>query len=162
MKDFPRISQKGAGLVELLIAIAIIATSFFSIAQISIMAMTAVQDRTDKVKALEFAQEGIEVMRTMRDGGFTDNIGTLTFGSTYYAIISGGEWTLSASNPGVLLNKFTRTVVVNNVSRDINDNIVTAGGTDDPKTKKVTVTVSWGNPAKTVQLIAYIADILKN
>ena len=124
--------------------------------------MTAVQDRTDKVKALEFAQEGIEAVRSMRDGSFTDNISVLTFGSTYYAVISGGKWTLSASNPGVLSGKFTRTVVVNNVSRDINDNIVTAGGTNDPKTKKVVVTVSWGNPAKTVQLIAYMADILKN
>lgn len=162
MKNFPRISQKGAGLIELLIAIAIIATSFFSIAQISIMAMTAAQDRTDKAKALALAQEGIEVVRTMRDGSFTNNIGTLTFGSTYYAVISGGKWTLSASNPGVLLNKFTRTVVLSNVSRDINDNIVTAGGTNDPKTKKVTASVSWGNPVKTVQLIAYIADILKN
>lgn len=162
MKDFPRTSQKGAGLVEILIAVSIIATSFFAITQISIMAMTAAQDRTDKVRALEFAQEGIEAVRSMRDGSFTNNIGVLTFGSTYYAVISGGKWTLSASNPGVLSGKFTRTVVLNNVSRDINDNIVTAGGTNDPKTKKATVTVSWGNPVKTVQLIAYIADILKN
>ncbi len=162
MKRLSIPSQKGAGLIELLIAVAIIATSFFSIAQISVMAMTAVQDRTDKVRALDLAQEGIESVRSMRDGSFTNNIGVLTFGSTYYAVISGGKWTLSASNPGVLSDKFTRTVVVNNVSRDINDNIVTSGGTNDPKTKKVTVTVSWGTPVKSIQLIAYIADILKN
>ena len=162
MKNFLKTSEKGVGLVEILIAVAIIATSFFAITQISITAMSTAQDRTDKVKALEFAQEGIEAVRSLRDGSFTNNIGVLTFGSTYYGVISGGKWTLTLSNPGLLASKFTRTIVVSNVSRDINDNIVTAGGTNDTKTKKVTATVSWGSPVKSVQLSAYIADILKN
>lgn len=162
MKKYFISSQKGVGLIEILIAVAIIATSFFAITQISIVAMSSAQDRTDKIRALEYAQEGVEAVRSLRDGSFTNNISVLTFGSTYYAVISGGKWTLTLSNPGMLDGKFTRTIVLNNVSRDINDSIVSAGGTDDPKTKKITVTVSWGSPSKNTQLIAYITDILKN
>ena len=153
---------KGAGMIELLIAVAIIATSFFAIAQISIMALRAAGDRNDKAQALALTEEGVEAVRTIRDGSWTSGIAPLTFGSTYYAAVSGGKWTLTLSNPGVLQNKFTRTIILNNVSRDINDNIVAAGGTDDPKTKKAMVTVSWGSPVKNIQLITYIADILKN
>ncbi len=153
---------KGAGMIELLIAVAIVATSFFAIAQISITALRAAGDRNDKAQALALAAEGVEAVRTIRDGSWTTGIAPLTFGSTYYAVISSGKWTLTLSDPGVLQNKFTRTVVINNVSRDINDNIVAAGGTDDPKTKKATVTISWGSPAKSVQLVTYVMDILKN
>ena len=54
---------KGAGMIELLIAVAIIATSFFAIAQISIMALRAAGDRNDKAQALALAEEGVEAVR---------------------------------------------------------------------------------------------------
>lgn len=155
-------SERGVGMLEIVIAVAIISAAFFSVLQISTFTLKVMQDRNDKAKALAYAQEGIEAVRNMRDGGWTANISGLTFGSIYYLATSGSQWALTGTNPGALDGKFARTIVLANVSRDINDNIVTTGGTDDPKTKKATVIVSWGSPAKSVQLVTYITDILKN
>src|SRR3989304_3599190 len=155
-------SEKGVGIVEIIIAIFIISTAFFAILQLSAMTMKASGDRNNKERALQLAQEGIEATRAIRDAGWTTNIAGLSFGSTYYPVNNSAAWALAASNPGLIDGKFTRTAVVSNVSRDINDNIVQSGGTNDPKTKKVTVTVSWGSPTKSAQLITYITDILKN
>lgn len=155
-------SERGVGMLEIVIAVAIISAAFFSVLQINTFTLKAMQDRNDKARALAYAQEGIEAMRNMRDGGWTANISGLTFGATYYLTTSGSQWALTGINPGVIGGKFTRTIVLDNVSRDINDDIITVGGADDPKTKKVTVAVSWGTPLKNVQLVTYITDILKN
>lgn len=155
-------SERGVGMLEIVIAVAIIAAAFFSVLQVSVFTLKVMQGRNDKARALAYAQEGIEAVRNMRDGGWTANISGLTFGSTYYLTISGSQWALTAIDPGVIGGKFTRTIVFDNVSRDINDDIVAVGGTDDPKTKKVTASVSWGSPAKSVELVTYITDILKN
>lgn len=155
-------SEKGVGLLEIVIAVAIISATFFSVLQVSVFTLKVMQGRNDKAKALAYAQEGIEAVRNMRDGGWTANISGLTFGATYYLTTSGAQWALTTTNPGMIGVKFTRTIVIANVSRDINDDIVTSGGTNDPKTKKVTVTVVWGSPVKNVQLVTYIMDILKN
>lgn len=155
-------SERGVGMLEIVIAVAIISATFFSVVHISVFTLKVMQARNDKAKALAYAQEGIEGVRNMRDGGWTANISGLTFGATYYLTTSGAQWALTGTDPGALGGKFTRTIVLTNVSRDINDDIVTVGGTDDPKTKKVTATVSWGSPLKNVQLVTYITDILKN
>lgn len=154
--------EAGIGVVEIIIAVFIVSASFFAVLQVGTLTLKAVQDRNDKAKALMFAQEGIEAVRNMRDGGWTANISGLTFGSTYYLTTSGSQWALTGTNPGALDGKFTRTIVLDNASRDINDNIVTVGGTDDPKTKKATVTVSWSFPLKSMQLTTYLTDMLKN
>lgn len=154
--------EKGAGIIEIILAVFIVSTVFFAISQINVMALKASGERNNKENALMLAQEGIEGTRVIRDAGWIANISGLSFGGTYYLVNQANAWVLTASNPGLINNKFTRTIVIINVSRDINDNIVQSGGTDDPKTKKVTVTVSWGNPAKSVQLATYITDILKN
>lgn len=154
--------EAGIGVAEIIIAVFIISASFFAILQVGTFTLKAVQDRNDKAKALMFAQEGIEAVRNMRDGGWTANISGLTFGATYYLTTSGSQWALTGTNPGALDGKFTRTIVLDNASRDINDNIVTVGGTDDPKTKKATATVSWGSPLKNMQLTTYLTDMLKN
>lgn len=150
------------GLIEIILVVAIISTSFFMIGQLGFMSIKASKDRADRVRALAVAEEGIEAVRTIRDAGWTANIAPLTFGATYYVATSSNQWVLTGTNPGPINNIYTRTAVIDNVLRDINDDIVTIGGTDDPGTKKVTMTVTWGTPAKTLELMTYITNILKN
>ena len=150
------------GLIEIILVVGIISASFFAIGQLGFMTMKASKDRSEKVRALAVAQEGIEAVRVIRDAGWTGNIESLSFGSTYYVATSSGQWILTATDPGLIVNMYERTVVVDNVSRDINDDITIVGGTDDPGTKKVTTTVTWGSPVKTLELITYITNILKN
>lgn len=154
--------QKGVGLIEIIIAVSIISATFLGVLQITTLALKATGERNERARALAYAQEAIEAVRNIRDGGWTDNIAVLTFGGTYYITTSGNAWALTQTNPGLLDGKFTRTVVLDNVSRDINDNIVSSGGTNDASTKRMTTTVSWGNPTKTVQLVMYLMNIVRN
>jgi hypothetical protein len=66
------------------------------------------------------------------------------------------------TNPGLVNNKYTRTVVVQNTSRDANGNI--GAGTADPDTKKLTITVSWkdSQQTKNVVLTTYITNFTDN
>lgn len=155
-------NQKGMGLIEIILVVGIISASFFAIGELALMSMKASAERSERARALAVAQEGIEVVRTIRDAGWTANIAPLTFGATYYVATSSDQWILTATDPGLVGGRYARTVVIDNVSRDINDDIVVIGGTDDPGTKKVTATVTWGSPVKSVELVTYITNILKN
>ncbi len=155
-------NERGVGLIEIVIAVFVISASLFSVLQLSVFALKATADRANKAKAVVFAQEGMEAVRNIRDGSWTNNIAPLSFGTTYYLTTSGSQWALTQTNPGALDGKFTRAIVLENVSRDSNSNIVSAGGTNDINTKKATVTVTWSSPAKSVQLVAYLMNILKN
>lgn len=154
--------QKGISIVEVIIAIAVVSTVFFAIAQVSILALRASADKNTKAKALVIAQEGMEAARSIRDASWATNIANLNFGAVYYITASSSQWAFTQINPGLIENKFTRTVVLDNTSRNINDDIIDTGGTNDVYTKKVTVTVSWGSQGKNVKLVGYIMDILKN
>ena len=154
-------SNRGFGLIETIVGISIATIAFLAIGQVSILSLKATQERDARIQAINIAREGIEAARTIRDTGWTDNISNLNFGSTYYLATSSGAWILTGTNPGLINNKFTRTVIVDNVSRDVNDDIVVSGGTNDPGTKKITSTVSWG-VGKSIKLVAYITNILND
>jgi len=154
--------QKGISIVEVVIAITVVSIAFFAIAQVGILALKANSEKNYKTKALILAEEGMEIVRSIRDKSWSDNIETLNFGTTYYLTASSSQRVLTTTDPGLIDNRFTRTVVVDNAARDINDDIVSSGGTNDPKTKKVTVTISWGSAGKSIQLVGYIMDIFKN
>jgi len=159
-----KISNKGFGLIETVIGISIAVLVALAVGQVSIIALRASAEKNDKIEAINLAKEGIEIVRNIRDDGWTANISGLSFGTTYYTATSSNQWILTTTNPGLLNGKYARTVVLDNVMRDFNDDIIASGGTDDPGTKKVTVTVSWtssGNP-KSLSLEAYIANILND
>src|SRR3972149_2077834 len=155
-------NERGISVAEVVIAIAVVSTVFSAITQVSILALRASADRNTKAKALAIAQEGMEAVRSIRDASWTTNIAGLSFGATYYITASSSQWALTQTNPGLIENKFTRTVILDNVSRNINDDIVDTGGTNDIYTKKITVTVLWGSQGKNMKLVGYIMDILKN
>ncbi|MEK7453004.1 MAG: hypothetical protein AAB614_02100 [Patescibacteria group bacterium] len=154
--------NKGFGLVEIIMGVSIAIIVFLSIGQVMILSLKVSSDKDLKLRALNLAKEGIEVVRNIRDDGWTSRITTLTSGTTYYVATSTNQWILTTLNPGLIENNFTRTVTVSNVARDGNFNIVTSGGVNDPGTKKVTSTVYWNGTAKNIQLVAYIANILND
>ncbi|MDP2720820.1 MAG: hypothetical protein Q8O75_02670 [bacterium] len=157
-------AEKGIGLVEILIVIAVIAVGFLAIISFLIFSRGVTFQVARNTRATSLAEEDTEAIRAMRDESWSSNIATLTFGTTYYPVISGDKWTLTTTNPGLIDNLYTRTVVVENVGRDANGNIVASGGTNDPKTKKVTSTVSWTEDGRNKQVVltTYIGDFLGN
>ena len=160
ISEFVRKKSKGVGLVEILIVLAVVGVGFLAIISFLIFSRGVTFQVARNTEAAALAEEAIEAVRGMRDEGWTANIAPLTSGATYYPVVTADKWTLSTTNPGPLSNLYTRTVVVEDVGRDGNDDIVASGGTPDPNTKKVTATVSWteSTQSKQVVLTTYITN----
>ena len=99
---------------------------------------------TEIIVANQYAIEGIEAVRSIRDqsNGYTTlsaKIGT----STGVAQVS-SVWAFSGTqNQFGPNNMYTRVISIASVNRDASGNIVSSGGTLDSNTVKVTSTVTW-------------------
>ena len=110
----------------------------------------------ERVLATAYVEEGIEAMHSLkkRDFALLEN----TDGS---GLVRGGDglWELTGSED--VMGEYTRRVVIESVARNTEGDIVDHGGADDPKTKKVIVTVSWGDAdgrPQSVELVGYFTD----
>ena len=138
-------NKKGASIIEILIVIAIIVialTSLLGVATFSLRISTLMRETN---QANNLSQEVMEAVRNFRDGTSwdIDGLGKLATSTDYYPQATGSpsKWQLVQGTENI--DGFTRKVVFKDVMRDSNSNIVESGGTNDPNTKKVTVTVSW-------------------
>jgi len=155
-------SKRGFGLIEILVVSAIIAIGFLAIISFLVFSRGVTFQSGRNAKATALAEEGIEAVRKIRAEGWTTNIAPLTTSATYYPVLVSSSWTLSASNPGLIDNLYARTVILEAVYRDGNDDIA-ASGALDPNSKKLIVTVSWteNSQSKSVQLTTYITNFLE-
>jgi len=138
-------NKKGASIIEILIVIAIIVialTSLLGVATFSLRISTLMRETN---QANNLSQEVMEAVRNFRDGTSwdVDGLGKLATSTDYYpqATSSPSKWQLVQGIENI--DGFTRKVVFEDVMRDSNSNIVESGGTYNPNTKKVIVTVSW-------------------
>jgi type II secretory pathway pseudopilin PulG len=159
-------NNKGITIVEILVIIAIIGIAFGSLLGLSALSLRVSTSIKETSRANSLAQETLEAVRNFRDGipwnnddpeNKYDGLGVITTGTAYHPEKSTDtppKWQLIQGEETV--NGFTRKVVFENVQRDGNDNIVDSGGTNDPDTKKVTVTVTWKN--KEVKIVTYLTN----
>ena len=134
--------KKGTTLVEVIVAAAILVLVVLSLVSAYLFSLREGLGVTQRVQAPLLAEEGIEAMKWLRDGGWSTNITPLSPGSTYYLVATSSVWQATTS-PSMLFGKFQRTMTLYNVNRDTNGDIVSSGGVLDAGTKKVVVTVSW-------------------
>lgn len=151
--------QKGALIVEILIVITVIVVALSSLLGVVTFSLRISTLIKETVQANNLARETMEVVRNFRDGTVwdTNGLGTLSVGVPYYPQKSSDSqprWQLIQGEEEIY--GFIRKVVFNNVARDANDNIVETGGTNDPHTKKATVTVSW--KGKKVEIFTYFTN----
>jgi len=158
----------GFTIIEVLVACSIISVSMFALVQTAQKGMQLSIYSLDKSQASLLLEEGAEAIKSIRDNDWT----VVAVDGSYhlYFNISTKIWVLDASTTSLagcipsypIDSFFDRTITISSVNRDSsNDDIVTSGGTIDPKTKKVTVTVTWsssGGP-HTKDLSFYISDI---
>src|SRR3989344_972184 len=159
-----RSSQQGISLIEIVLVIFIASTVLFAVAQVATLSLRISAEKKIELKATYYMQEGLEALHAMRDESWTTRIAPLSASTTYYVAPTASAWTLSGTNPGALDGVYTRTVVMRDVARDAGDDIVSAGGTNDPDTKKFTVTVTWNTPAGTrlVDSETYLVNMYGN
>src|SRR5688572_11656630 len=102
--------SKGIAIIEILIVVAIIGTTVFSLYQLLLASRNLGSREIRRTQALSLAQEGLEAVRNIRDQGWSENIASLASGTTYYLSLAGSAWTLTTTNPGPESGLFTRTI----------------------------------------------------
>lgn len=137
-----KFQERGITIVEIIVIVAVILIAFVGVLQLEAFSIRSRDASRFEVQASFLAEEALEAIRTMRDDSWSGNIGPLSDGTTYYLIKSSSSWSLDTSDPGLLLEEFTRKIVFETAERDSDDNIVDSG-TADEDTKIVTVTLEW-------------------
>ncbi len=154
---------KGFSLVEVLVAISIILVFLTALIGTYNLYLRIAFENSDVAKAAYLAEEGIEAVKLLRDTSWDEKILTLSMGTPYYIGFSSGTWQTIAT-PSYVDSLFERVVIINNVYRDGNSDIVTSGGTLDENIKKVTARVSWFHRGATTtkEMSTYIANLFSN
>lgn len=142
IKKFKRKFFSGQLLVELLIAIGLSVIILPALLTGLVASREGGAQETQRVKGVAFLREGVDAARSVKNK--IDNWLTFAVNGTYHPVISGSAWTMASGSETV--NGLTRQIVISSVNRDNSGNIVSSGGTVDPSTKKVVVTVSWTKP----------------
>ncbi|MDO8579244.1 MAG: hypothetical protein Q7R72_00020 [bacterium] len=93
------------------------------------------------IKGELLAEEGMEAIRLIKSGGW-NILSSLPVGSTRYLVLAPSSWSVTMT-PEIIDGIFYRSFRVYAVSRDVSDDIVTSGGTVDPNTLRVDVSVGW-------------------
>ena len=147
--------------IEILVAASIIVVSVLAATAVAQKSIFISRQAFHTTQASFLLEEGAEAMRILRDNAW-GNISSLSIGTSYYPKFSGGVWSLSTTSSDGVLSIFTRSLSVGNVNRDnTTKDIISSGGTFDPDTKLITVSVSWVEGGVTVTKILkfYLTNI---
>jgi type II secretory pathway pseudopilin PulG len=152
--------EKGQSLVELLIVIGLCAVLLPVLITGLISSRSGKAQAKERVEALTLLKEAEESVRSIREKDW-DNLAPIA--ADLHTERDGTGWKFA--DAAEVMGNFTRKVVLNNVFRDADGNILETGDTDqiDPSTKKATVTVSWSDPIpssveSTIFLTRYIGN----
>lgn len=154
--------SEGFGLLEVVIGVTIISVSLFSLIIVLQSAMVIINESTKDIQASFLLEEGVESVRVMRDSGWTSNIAGLATSTSYYFDFNGSTWLVTTSNI-YIDGLFERSFVIDDVYRDVNDDIAISG-TLDANTKKVTVYIAWSTKSGTTtkNIATYLTNLFDN
>ncbi|MBI3075183.1 MAG: type II secretion system protein [Parcubacteria group bacterium] len=164
-------SNVGFGLIEILIATAIIGVALTTLSGVVQSAFRVTDDDVLRVQAGFLAEEGLEVARLVRDSGWEENIASRARDVPQYPVFDSvaGAWTIEETNPGPIDGVFFRSLVFENVyRRDGDDDIVPfsdpSSKTLDTGTVGVVSRVSWAGRTgdSVVEEKTYFADLFGN
>lgn len=159
-------SKDGFGLLELVIAIAIVSGTIFVLSFVFLISNKLEAHASNQTRANFLAEEGLEAIHFLRDKSWSANLASLNTSTTYYLNFdpATSSWSIQTTNPGLIDGLYSRSFTIASVNRNNSDDIVTSGGTLDPNTKQFTVTISWqergANFSTTVS--TYLSDVFIN
>ena len=156
MASSNQFSNSGAVLVEILVAIALMAVITPSVIGGLITARQGEPQQSQRLGAVAVSKQTQEAFRVIREKGWS-NIST---SGTYHPVLNGGTWELATGVETV--GSFNRSIIISDVFRDSLGNISTTG-TIDPSTKKVRTIINWTEPyASSMVTDAYFTRYLEN
>ena len=147
--------KRGLTGIEVLIGVSIVALILVFTTHTIARFINVGAETSEKIQALYLAEEGIEMVRYIRDDQWS-HISSLTDGTTYYLDVTPAA--IATSTTKEVIGQFTRSFVLEPVERNGANDIVVSG-TPDPTSKYVTVTVTWDTPTSSVSLTSIVADI---
>lgn len=158
------VNKKGFGLLEIVVAIAIISMTLFALMNVSRIVFNVIDSTTSNIQAAFLLEEGAEALKILRDTGWVYYIENLSAGIDYYLFFSGGE--LEATTTPIYIDGiFERKFVISDVYRDaLSFDIVDSGGFFDIGTKKIDLSVAWRaqKATSTKNLSFYITNLFNN
>lgn len=155
MKNICEIMGKNSGavLIELIVSLAVFMIIVAGVFSTLLGSLRDTVDNKSQTEGHFLAQEGIEAVKSIRDNDWLDLAdGThgLTDGSGYWDFQGVSE----------TIGDYTRSITIEGVNRDVSGDIVTSGGSLDPRTKKITTTIDWIGIASAQSIIteSYLTD----
>lgn len=141
MNNFKEKYKCGQSLVEILLAFGLMFILLPALLTGFVASREGKAQQNKRVVALPLLTEAQEAVRSIRENGWS----AFAVNGTYHPVVSGSTWSLVSGTETI--NGLVRSVVISNANRDTTTGaIVTTGGTPDPSTKKVVVTLSWSTP----------------
>lgn len=150
------VGQRGFSVIEVILAAALFVVLSAGAVTVVLQALDANRLGEEQTVANQYAAEGIEAARSIKNQAFANLVNSAGTG----IVRSGSVWAFSGSN-NVLSSKYTRVLTVSDVQRDGSGNIVASGGTLDSLTKKIISTVSWNftpTRSNSVVLTSYLSN----
>lgn len=159
MKIKNKFCKNGFGMIEIVVGASIISLLSFGMATATQVSLRLSSENSNNNKAVFLIEEGVEAVKIIRDGSWS-NISSLSTGTSYFLNFNGTTW-LSTTTNAFIDGTFERKFQLDDVYRDADQDIVTSGGTLDPGTKKLTVSVSWNfrNSTTTKSVPTYITNM---
>jgi len=150
--------MQGSVLLEVVIVLSVMTILVLGVVQLSVYNIRTSRMVLDETQAVYLAEEGIEIVKLLRDDGWAIFADT-DRGTSYYLTQGIDGWEFS-STP-VSTGDFSRTITIYDVERDISDDIAVSG-TADEQTLRVVSSVSWSHAGSTVErsFSTYITDFL--
>lgn len=150
--------RNGFSVLEVILAVAIFMIFSTGAVATVIQSYNANRLGIENTVATQFAAEGIEAVKSIKNRGYSNLINFNAVGLQRNN--PGNYWEFKTEGTNNTLEKYTRTIKIEDVNRNGNGDIVFSG-TPDPDTKKVISTVTWNfNSARpeTTALTSYLSD----
>ena len=153
MKNF----QKGQSLVEIIIVMGLSIIILPALLTGLISSRQGKAQQSQRTQAVYLLNETVDAVRSVRERGWAG----FAVNGIFHTAIASGSWILS---PGLAtINGLTQSVVVEDVNRDSGGAITSSGGTLDPSSKKVDISISWEQPyLSTVSATLFLTRYLEN
>lgn len=153
-------NNRGQSLIEILVALGLVVTvMMMALGIMRFLIRLGANDPVAQAGAMA-AKKAAESVTEAAAGSWQAVAGAVQ-GQQYHVATSTNGFTLALGAVTSTVNGITYTqyVTVDPVLRSATDTIVAAGGTDDPATKKITITSSWwyGGATSTEVIESYVA-----